>query len=358
MNRRAWIGAGVGVVLLALPVGLFLTFFHRVEYTVQGGFHGIAKVNPYLAAERFLTRMGVPTETRYAMSEPPPPDTTLMVFSTAPDARSRLADLLDPWVQAGGFLIVVASDTDDDPFMRWASAVRTRGDPRLREIRPWVEGDGPMAVSMGPSLIPQGTPLRTIRDTEGGTVALAVAHGKGLFVLLANDAFLTNESIGEHDHARFLWNLVRGSSRAVLLARSGAESLWVLLGRHAWPALVTLGLTVLAWAIRVSRRFGPVRPDPQPTRRSLLEHIDAAGTFLWRHRAIAPLLGPARRAAIARLERLQPSFARLEEGERVHQVAVQTGIEEARVRLALQGQPRNSRELVQVMHVLQSIGTP
>ena len=66
--------------------------------------------------------------------------------------------------------------------------------------------------------------------------------------------------------------------------------LWLWLWIHAGPLVIVLTLLLIAWLFGAVRRFGPMQPVPPPARRRVLEHIEAAGHFLWkqnqRHRLV------------------------------------------------------------------------
>ncbi len=77
---------------------------------------------------------------------------------------------------------------------------------------------------------------------------------------------------------------------------------------------IALSLLVLAWI--GMRRFGPLLPEPSTERRSLLEHVDASGRWLWRVPGGRELLlGAARRSTLALLRRQHGRLERLSEHE-------------------------------------------
>ena len=66
-----------------------------------------------------------------------------------------------------------------------------------------------------------------------------------------------------------------------MFLRIESPSLWEWLMENAWPVLIAAAVLLLIWLARIVPRFGPLEPDAPPVRRSLLEHLRAAGRFIW-----------------------------------------------------------------------------
>ena len=115
----------VGGVLALIAIGLIVGFFtthEAIEKEVDIGPHGLARINPFLAAERTLDTLGVPTETWYAMGEEPAHSATVLVLSTDLQERERIHERLQDWIWWGGHVVAVAVDDGADPFMSAAGA--------------------------------------------------------------------------------------------------------------------------------------------------------------------------------------------------------------------------------------------
>jgi hypothetical protein len=162
------------------------------------------------------------------------------------------------------------------------------------------------------NLVPTREPLWTVSSGTGGTHAVSVALGAGKVSVLTDYGISKNADIGNADHADFMVAML-GSDvsglRVTLIPDEDLESLLVLAWRHGPTVLAILALLALA-AIWVSAaRFGPVSPPLQTGRRSIVEHIEALGGFLWRRQAGEALW----RATLDRtrkvIERKLPPFA-------------------------------------------------
>lgn len=153
--------------------------------------------------------------------------------------------------------------------------------------------------------------------------------GQGRVSVLADRHLLDNASVGRADHALFLTDLLasRGTPAGVLFVLSGdSPNIAGLVWRAAWPAVVALTALLVAWGRRVSQRFGPISADTSRTRRSLLEHIDATGQFLWHQGAGQELLDSARRRLRLRLRRRFPDLGEAEDSAFVAAVAARVGV--------------------------------
>lgn len=219
------------------------------------------------------------------------------------------------------------------------------------------EGSDPLPVAVEP---PGNTPVRQLKLhqaplgvqwtgiedlTEPSDLQIWPAHGKtlqrtvyavaerdvgrGWVSVVADRTIFDNDSLADADHAVFLSDLVtarRVPTGALLVLTGDAPSIVGLVWRSAWPAVVALGACLAAWARRASQRFGPLVPSMTGERRSLMEHIDATGQFLWRQHAEATLLDSARRRLRRRLLRRHPDLAETEGEAYIKAVAERVGV--------------------------------
>lgn len=313
MNRRL----GYRIALIATPFVAFvlyaaLNWYEVDERKVRTGLSQEAARDPWLALGRFLPRMGVATELTQASSRlAQPPEGGVLVLGGA-----RLAFMtperiraLDAWVRRGGHLVAVSERWGvDDPLLEHYGLERhvppeakdpdARAKPKSRRIPApddaiaqvtWPGVERPLRVRMfGPGLVfseDGDTPADVVTSTLDGKIALTTfPSGKGRVTFAKDLGFLSNAAIGKLDHAELAWRLAGGSSGSgpvTLFLRAQSPSLWEWLREHAWTVLVAGMLLTLAWLARIIPRFGPLVPAPPPIRRSLLEHLRAAGRYTW-----------------------------------------------------------------------------
>ncbi len=335
----------VGLILVVLAlIGVVLSQLERRTIEIENGPSEEARRNPFLAAERFLARLESPVSSesgRELLRRLPPPTDTLVVRhpgSLAPERRRAL----DQWMTDGGRLVVTASasvtgDAEEGDLASGYGVWLSSDDAD----RPATEGQTEVLAEV--SIEGPGSPLRVAFSTERALETLAEPEmaaiaadrlrmvqlpvGDGSLVVLADDRFMTNAAIGEHDHALLM---------AYLLAPAPGGTVWLLydrempwIGAVVWSAapyaVIAGALCLLAWAWSAGARLGPLRSVPSRDRRDLLEHLDASADFLWRHGQSDHLIKPTRRRVIALWRRRRPDLGGLDDAALAHAIAVATG---------------------------------
>jgi hypothetical protein len=366
MNRAivAWI------VILGAAAAATLWFFasyERVTERQRVGYSGEARTNAYLAAERFLARMGVAArhvKTIPELKELPVNGTLLLPDrrdALTPDARAAALR----WVESGGHLIVEDEDARlPDPILdglgvkRVAVAKPPRGKlPPLEATLP--HASRPMRIEMHSNQTLDAPQARVRVAGQHATHLLHFEHGRGRVTVLNDLEFLRNRSIGRLDHAEFLWQIVRFQpDTPALFVFDNPQKLSLLawLRDNAWAVLAAAGLLLVLWLWRVGARFGPVLPDPEPARRRLLDHLRASGRFQWSRGGGGALVEAAREAALRRVGRAYPDFAALTRAEQQSRLVELFGVrpEDAQKVLAA-AHPRSPGELMTAIGVYQRI---
>jgi hypothetical protein len=367
-SQRATRVAVVGLV--ALAVALFFVTCEKREIEVPTGYRGEAAKNPYLAAQRMLERMGSAVASHddpSALVDLPSVRGTLFL----PTARSsvsnaRSAELVD-WARRGGHLVVVVwqlwddeSRTPDpvlDPLgIRQFMDEEEDDDDEAEVEEEGVEGeppviarvrfrgrDEPLEARFDPrfrfQLAPEAEHTRAFQiGDENGVHLVTVRVGEGFVTALTDDYFLTHPTIGELDHGELVYRLAHYGGRAgpiVFVYGDTYPGALELIWRRGWPVVLAVGALAAAWVWAVSRRFGPLRPDPARERRALMEHVRAAGRFQWRRGAASALLAATRAALLARVRERHPRFDALEPAEQVARLAELAELAPERVARAL-----------------------
>ncbi len=358
MSTSLRIAVPAALALLLVGIGItFLTRYERREEEVEVGFRGWARVNPYLAAERFLNELGVRTSSEFRHGVEPTGAAIVVLLIDDPDTRQQAFEELEDWLDENEATVVVFGDA----FPAGVSAVP----PESLELReptplpfgcalPWRSGDR-FELATARHFTVRGEAPQGCTGPSGERAMLWAVHGQGDVLLMPDAGFLSNEHIGEHDHAAFLWWLVEGHSQALLVLNRAPPSLAALLWAHAWPAVLSLGALLLGWLSLVVPRFGPTVPLPAPVRRRLLEHVEAAGTWRWRMGHGEALLAATRARTVQRLHRRHPQTAGLEGAALIETVTAVTHRPRERVAEALTGQPRTPRDFLRVVRTLRAL---
>lgn len=365
MNRITAAALAFAAVLVALGTWWFLNNFEHVEDEIDVGYQGEARGNPFLAAERLFTRLGAPSRTLpFGPSTLPPADHALLLVSPVRSVSAEQAQAIVAWVQEGGRLLVALDDAPSlDPILRhWgvtATEAPDAGGPEVLQVP--LRGGKPARAE-----IPRGRRLATTRDdaqievrTEAGVAFVRYPAGQGSVTFLSDSTFLSNEGIGLHDHAALAWALVRGGgdppAGVWLAVRDTVPTLAQMLTRHAWMALASGAVLIAAWLWAAGSRFGPRLPEPAHGRRSLLEHIEASGEFLWRTGRGWDLVQYARQALLHRVEVREPAWLRLPPHELAQRLAAGSGLPASRIDRALHGDVSITSDLVTALQTLETL---
>ena len=324
MSKQAIWAVVIAIAMLGGTVWFFANF-ERVPDREWTGYSGEARRNGFLAAERLLDRMGLAVrhlKTPIELRELPPNGTLLLPArrnALAPAERERLLE----WVRGGGHLIVESENHRlPDPILEALAvgrqAVKNPGQTQSTEVRlPHSPDALRVRLAQGQTLVAPADSFRV--QGKSATPLVHFRHGRGQVTALNDFWFMRNQSIGDGDHAEFLWQLVRFQPQtAAVWVFDDPQKLSLLrwLADNAWTVLAAGAALLALWLWRIATRFGPVAPDPQPARRRLLDHLRASGRFQWSAGGAAALAESAREAALRRVARAQPDFLALGPAER------------------------------------------
>jgi len=364
MSRQVLWAIVVVVVVLGGAVWFFNNF-ERVPDREWTGYQGEARRNSFLAAERLLDRMGARVrhlKTPIELRDLPPNGTLILPArrnALAPAERAQVV----AWVDGGGHLIVEnESQRLSDPILDALGVkrapVKQPGANRPTEVRlPHSPDTLKVSLAADRTLVAPGDAFRV----QGGKATQLVhfKRGRGQVTVLNDLGFVRNRSIGQNDHAEFLWQLVRfqpGTAAVFVFDNPQRLSLVQWLTDNAWAVLAAGGLLLVVWLWRIAPRFGPIAPDPEPARRRLLDHLRASGRFQWSAGGAATLAEAAREGALRRVARAQPDFAGLSPAERSARLAASFDLSaEEAVRVLRPVQNLQPANFVSTMRVFQRI---
>lgn len=345
----------LAIVLAALAllgVIAFFTLFERKEITVTTPSRGEAAYNRFFALERALAKLDVPVSSIATLSPrrvPLAAEDTLVLGAGLERIEVNDAERIAEWVRGGGHLVLSPGPADD--------AVHTPLFEALGILAPERADDSCARLATAATAAKEGGTFDLcgprfrlaedaaenvdawVGDDRQGYAFARVAVGDGQVSLLSNLAPLSNRSLSHVAQQRFAWRLLAPFERdghVWLLYALDGPSFWLALFTRGWPGLVALTLLLLAWMAARGERLGPLMPAPPLQRRALLEHVQAAGEFLYRRDAGLGLHGLACRAALARVRRLDPASAGLDGQALYERLAERHGIDPAQLARAFQ----------------------
>ena len=306
--------------------------YEEVEFDL--GYKGAARVNPYLAAERFLKTGGWEVSSSRVWSDFDAETATIIMPGSFLSTKGMGMRVLQ-WVEGGGMLVVTLeggegqiNDFNRNHWLNLAEEEEYRGlDHLLGELGITIEGVEVDAVTVGEGetgghlaepwnvaevwvalsdeeydmrvefegetgmRVPQGETW----DGEEVSRVVTVSHGDGKVMVLAHARPFRNPYLGRADHATFLelvadWHY---KGNIVFLYGSGS-SFKDLIWQHAWQVVVAGLVLLFVWLWMRIPRFGPIKEDDSTYRIPYGEGLRAAAKFLWRKKALGHLVRPLR----------------------------------------------------------------
>ncbi len=331
-----------------LLAALVLTSCDYTEVKREIGYKGKARINPWLAAERFCARYEGEVRSLAAWTAPDIDDAVWFVPASLLSNESFTRRMED-WVEEGGHLVLLVehanAETND-----WSRHVEEPGwHPALVAMLVDVGIDlkeertgGKMTVSQitfqdeSYEVDASSKAVVSLRGEKKGVFA-SVGSGDGRVTVLTDGRLFRNRWIGDKDHAALLDALIAATEYEgnIGFLRGTGLSLWGLLGEHLWPVLIGLGVLTLLWLWKNFTRFGPIEAAAGvSTLRGYEHHLEALGDFQWRLDHAAALLVPLRAQIVERGQRIATRAGRRDE-DFFQFLADRAGLTKERVHRAL-----------------------
>lgn len=357
--------------LLLAVMALSLTACDYVEVTREVGYKGKARINPWLAAERFSERMGYDVRSVGNWNAPDWDDAVWVVPAVVLGNESYIRQA-EEWTRGGGHLILLMENADAETNDWGGHSARPELQPAFDSLMKRVHLHlEPSAAAKADEIEFDGEVYEvdaksncSVKGEEGEPGVFASAEiGDGRVSVLTDARIFRNRWIGDHDHAAF-FDALLGSTEydgAVVFMRGSGLSFWELMRRHLWPVLLALGVWLLLWLWKNLTRFGPLEAAAMPSElRGYEHHLAALGSFQWRLDRAASLLAPLR-SQIVELGQRESIAAGRRDGDLFQFLAERAGISRDRVFRALAetapADPsvltRTTADLQQLLKVLQ-----
>ena len=302
-----------------LAVALALTACDYTEVKREIGYKGKARINPWLAAERFSARYDEEVRSLAAWTAPEFEDAVWFVPASILGNES-FTRRMESWVAEGGHLVLLVEHADSETNDWSSHATEAELSPALLGMLDGAgirleESEGSKNTVNASEIEFEGKSYKvdaksdtcvSVENGEPGVFA-SVASGDGRMTVLTDARLFRNRWIGDHQHAALLDALIRVTDYegSIAFLRGSGLSLWGLLGDHLWPVLLGLAVLTVLWLWKNFTRFGPVEAaEGTSTLRGYEHHLEALGDFQWRFDRAAALLVPLRAQIVERGQRL------------------------------------------------------
>lgn len=363
------------MLLLILAGTLFASWFFTTHEKVTSiqlvGYRGEARFNDFLAAEMLLNELGIDSDSRPSLIPsrwlPGTGDSLVTRLSSTFSTGIERALLIE-WVQNGGHLFLLPAAYDSaviDDFLEQLGYRLTRIEPDPAGAA-GEESDEPERVYTyyidldstiyRIEVLAAASPSAAVTDEKGAIIARH-GLGTGYVTVIASPNYFVNSQIDESDHARLLMDVVAGyvdPQKVWFIYDASFPTLWQVIWEKAPFAVIGVGMTIIIWLWSIVPKFGPaILPDP-PVRRSIMEHVRAAGHFVWRHAGARFLATSSVAAIMHEAEYRHPGISRLPPQQQARLIARMTGLAEGPVMDVFlnRDEPRH-REFTHNMQALQ-----
>ena len=265
--------------------------YREVEREI--GYKGKARVNPWLAAERFVEKRGGEVFSTVSWTPPAWNDATWLMPAEVLRNESFVRRV-ERWVLGGGHLVLLVERADAASHDWSWGHIDPVVEPVLTDM---LESHG---VRLVENANIEAERVRFIDEVyqvsadsdfgvakDGGKPrAFASADvGAGMISVVTDARLFRNRWIDENDHAALLAALVDASPNhgRVCFLRGTALSFWSLLGEVLAPILLVLPVWLVFWLWKNLARFGPVEAAENPAEsRGYAHHLEALGHFHWK----------------------------------------------------------------------------
>lgn len=345
------------VLLCVLVATLFAAWFlkthHKVVDEKYVGYSGEARFNEFLAAEIFLTEAGIEADSKPSLTPTDwLPAYNGIIISRASESIAIAEEqaVLFTWIDNGGHLVLLPPKENSrvvGEFFEYlgAALVEIEYEDEADDEEFATEEDADVedeeydyilaleSTYERIELAPDEIFSTTLSDDEGN-VAVRRRWGDGYITLIADDDYFLNSTLRDFDHARFLLDVVAGyipPGKVWFVLDSAFPTLWELLWKNGSYIVIAAATTLFLWLWSVIPKFGPAIMSEQSTRRSILEHIAAAGHFIWRHHGTDSLANSSIEALIHDAETKHPGISRLSADNQARQLAHLSGMPAQRI---------------------------
>lgn len=356
MNRKPiYVGLGVLGALLLLVGGFFALFEYKLVTEVAPP-HAEARYNRFFALNLTLDQLGLPARSLTTLDPRKlalKPGDTLLIGDDVGRVDIATAARLNRWVRAGGHLILVPGPASA-VHMPLFDALQVM-DPRsaafacsaLHPIGATAHQDHDDVQLCGSRFRLRASATAVdaaIGDAQDGYLFARSPLGNGTLSLVASFNPISRDHLKHVSAQQFAWRLLapnRGKGTVYLVYALDGPSFLTFIAIRGWPALLALAALLAAWMAMRSARLGPLMAAPALHRRALLEHVQAAGEFLYRRDAGRSLHRLVCQMVVARLRRRDPACVMLNGAALYARLAERGELDAAQIAQAFQS-PANA----------------
>ena len=119
---------------------------------------------------------------------------------------------------------------------------------------------------------------------------LGLEHGVGKIYFITDGRLFRNPYLGMNDHASLLDFMSSESAGDVIFGYGNRRGFWSLMGSYASPALLGVFVLLVFWLWKSIPRFGPLLEISESHSRDYAQSVSNTGRFLWKYKGSYVLL--------------------------------------------------------------------
>ena len=386
-----------GAFALLLPVAAvtwFLQNYEQMDVEAGTDIAEAVRTNPLIAAERFLTANGyVATSVtgRKLLEALPATSDTLIINNLFHSLSTAREEALLDWVEHGGHLVITPkkswTENDNSGYrlldrlgihrhgsdftLFGLSPDMLAGDESISFLFPgieepleahfrsttWLHSDQRLPDFGIPRGGLTGAGADSVKDNGNETAPeyhlVQLTYGSGHVTVTSDNRFLTNDLIGEFDHAWLLSLLTDSGGKIWLLYDKSMPSLWSLLVEHSSPLLAAAALLLCLGLWYSMRRIGPLMEPVENRRRDLIEHLDATSRYFWRNGDLVHVTGTTQQLVLNYWKSQHGCLMHMREQEQAEWISNHSGLALNEVEFALFRDVENREQLTRQAQLIQ-----
>lgn len=340
------------LIILAI-IGLLSAFglyklFANLEYEdveIHTGFTGKARVNEYLALQRFLEKneINVEADQRYNRDNfyyrNQRKDLLFAPVTSLPSTGDNLYDL-KIWLKEGNILFTgnaakLETKTGYSPeflnFINLSKQMEPAENSNAISDFSYCQKKNNFDMHLTSHLTPKLN-CDIVRDSNKNVIFFVRRIGQGRLIFFNDLDFMTNENIAQDDHAELFSDLIskNGSpDHAIIVYRKMGSVVFSWLIDNAKTFGWASTLLVIALILLRATVLAPKQTPPSRRRNRLTEHLSACGSYLWScsraNRGRSQFLA-LRKDILELIYRLHPELINEPTHQQIEQLSEITGI--------------------------------
>lgn len=399
----------VGLLGLALLAWALYSNIEFYDEEVESGWSLEALRNPYLAAQQFFERSGIPVIDADSLDKLDSLQgvRTLLITDANQVVSPRQVQQVLAWLENDGNIILTANavsnsddlllkefnvevarrDYDDDEqgdgksisesmreYNRQIEEGKTReeiagslGEETALTIIGFGEEIGDLEIAFNTARVlkhpyiesddydDDGQRPVSWSSSDHGVHMMQFEVGEGLLTIVSDSSIWTSYRIDAYDHAYLLWILSSRDGDFAILRPLLRDSLWQLALQHASEMLIAAALLLALWLWYLGHRFGRILPRSAGHARAMGEHFASITQYLWQRKRAGDLIAPLRQRVLRRASLNLAEFARADEQRQYELIAERCEVPVDSVRRALHSSQFNETTFVHTVKLLRQL---